>query len=88
LGDLQQTKQNIFQVEPHLPKKKKMKKQNTETLNPQPIKFFSNAHYTEKPGEFHHWEMPTPNLSRICCQTGLDAKVVTPDLLRLKFYCS
>jgi hypothetical protein len=65
-----------------------MKKQNTETLNPQPIKFFSNAHYTEKPGEFHHWEMPTPNLSRICCQTGLDAKVVTPDLLRLKFYCS
>jgi hypothetical protein len=35
LGDLQQTKQNTFLLEPHLAKKTKKKKQNSETLNPQ-----------------------------------------------------
>jgi hypothetical protein len=30
----------------------------------------------------------SPNLPRRCRQTGLDAKRVTPELLRQKFYCS
>jgi hypothetical protein len=33
-------------------------------------------------------QTPAPNLPRRCRQTGLDAKGITPELLRLKFYCS
>jgi hypothetical protein len=91
LGDLQQTKQNTFLLEPHLAKKKnpknKKKKQNSETLNLQPVKGFSMPHYTEKKGGLQHSQTPAPNLPRRHRQTGLDAKGVSPELLRLKFYC-
>jgi hypothetical protein len=66
----------------------KKKKQNSETLNPQPIKSFSTPHYTEKTGGLQHHQTLAPNLPRRCRQTGLEAKGVTPELLRLKFYCS
>jgi hypothetical protein len=39
-------------------------------------------------GGLQHYQMPAPNLPRRCRQTGLDAKGVTPKLLRLKFYSS
>jgi hypothetical protein len=39
-------------------------------------------------GRLQQHQMPAPNLPRRCWQTGLDAKGVTPELLRLKFYCS
>jgi hypothetical protein len=39
-------------------------------------------------GGLQHDQMPTPKLLRRCKQTGLDAKGVTTELLRLKFYCS
>jgi hypothetical protein len=58
LRDLQQTKQNIFLLDPHLAKKKK--KQNSETLNPQPIKTFSIACYTEKTGGLQYWQTSAP----------------------------
>jgi hypothetical protein len=35
-----------------------------------------------------HHQMQAPKLPRRCRQTGLDAKRVTPELLRQKFYCS
>jgi hypothetical protein len=35
-----------------------------------------------------HHQIQVPNLPRRCRQAGLDAKGVTPKLLRLKFYCS
>jgi hypothetical protein len=38
--------------------------------------------------ELQHHQMPAPNMPRRGRQTGLDAKGVTPELLRLKFYCS
>jgi hypothetical protein len=38
-------------------------------------------------GGLQHHQMPAPNLPRRNRQTGLDAKVVTPELLRLKLYC-
>jgi hypothetical protein len=65
LGDLQQTKQNTFLLEPNLAKNtkrkpKKKKKQNFKTLNPQPIKSFSTPRYTEKTGGFQHHQMPAP----------------------------
>jgi hypothetical protein len=88
LGYYQRTKQNTFLLEPNLAKKTKKKKQNSETLNLQPIKSFSMPCYTEKTGGFLHCQMPAPNLPRRCRQTGLDAKGVTPELLRLIFYCS
>jgi hypothetical protein len=59
LGDLQQTKQNIFLLESHLAKKKK-KKQNSETLNPQPVKCFSMPHYTEKTEGLQHHQTQAP----------------------------
>jgi hypothetical protein len=39
-------------------------------------------------GRLQHHQMPAPNLPSRCRQTELDAKGVTPELLRLKFYCS
>jgi hypothetical protein len=42
----------------------KKKKQNSETLNPQPIKSFSTPHYTEKTGGLQHHQTPAPNLLR------------------------
>jgi septal ring factor EnvC (AmiA/AmiB activator) len=76
LGDLQQTEQDIFLLEPHLAKKKKQKNNKKRGLL--------------------HCQMQAPNLvgrhrptgEQISRQTGLDAKGVTPELLRLKFYCS
>jgi hypothetical protein len=92
LGDQKQNKQNTFLLEPHLAKKKtkqtKKKKQNSEPLNPQPVKSFSMACYTEKRGGLQHCHMLAPILPRKHRQTGLDAKAVTPELLSLKFYCS
>jgi hypothetical protein len=63
LGELQQTKQNTFLLEPHLAKikkKKKKKKQNSKTLNTQPIQGFSMPHYTEKTGGLQHCQTPAP----------------------------
>jgi hypothetical protein len=71
-----------------LAEKKKKKKQNTKTLNPQPVQSFTMPHYSEKIGGLLHHHMPAPNLLRRCRQTGLDAEGVTPELLRLKFYSS
>jgi hypothetical protein len=59
--------------------KNKKKKQNSETLNPQPIKSFSTPNYTQKTGGSQHHQMPAPNLHRRHRQTGLDAKGVTPE---------
>jgi hypothetical protein len=39
-------------------------------------------------GGLQHHQTLTPNMSKRCRKTGLDAKGVTPELLRLKFYCS
>jgi hypothetical protein len=39
-------------------------------------------------GGFKHYQTPAQNLPKRCRQTRLDAKRVTPELLRLKFYCS
>jgi hypothetical protein len=39
-------------------------------------------------GGHQHHQTPAPNLPRRCRQTGLDAKGVITELLRLKFYCS
>jgi hypothetical protein len=95
--DLQEIKQNAFLLELHLAKKKKKKKkQNSETLNPQPVKSFSKPHYTEKIGGIQHCQTLALNLlgrcrptgEQISRQTGLDARGVTPEQLRLKFYCS
>jgi hypothetical protein len=69
-------------------KQTKKKKQNSEPLNPQPVKSFSMACYTEKRGGLQHCHMLAPILPRKHRQTGLDAKAVTPELLSLKFYCS
>jgi hypothetical protein len=79
-----------------LGKKKKKKKQNSETLNPQPVKSFSKPHYTEKIGGIQHCQTLALNLlgrcrptgEQISRQTGLDARGVTPEQVRLKFYCS
>jgi hypothetical protein len=35
-----------------------------------------------------HYQTPASNPTRRCRKTGLDAKRVTPELRRLKFYCS
>jgi hypothetical protein len=69
-------------------KKAQKKKQNSKTLNPQPVESFFILCYTEKTGGLQHCQMPDPNLPKRQRQTGLDAKGVTPELLRLKFYCS
>jgi hypothetical protein len=45
-------------------------------------------HLLPATGGFQHHQMPAPNLPRRCRQTGLDAKGITTELLRLKFYCS
>jgi hypothetical protein len=42
------------------------KKQNSDTLNPQPIQSFSTPHYIEKPGELLHCQTPAPNLLGRC----------------------
>jgi hypothetical protein len=39
-------------------------------------------------GGLQHHQTLTPNLPRGCRQIGLDAKVVTTEILRLKLYCS
>jgi hypothetical protein len=39
-------------------------------------------------GGLQHYQTPGPNLPERCRQTRLDANGVTPELLRLKFYCS
>jgi hypothetical protein len=41
-------------LEPNLAKKKRKKKQNPETLNPQLVKSFSMPNYTEKTGGLQH----------------------------------
>jgi hypothetical protein len=77
-------------------KKEKKKKQNSESLNPKPVKSFSTPCYTEKTGGLQHRQMQAPSMlgrrrttgEQISRQTGLDAKGVTPELIRLKFYCS
>jgi hypothetical protein len=96
LGDLQQTKQNTFLLELHLAKKKE--KEVTKLQNPElpATKSFSMPPYTEKTGGLQHHKTLAPNLlgrrrptgEQIIRQPGLDAKGVTPELLRLKFYCS
>jgi hypothetical protein len=89
LGDLQQTKQNTFLLEPHLAIKKNRKEEkNFKTLNPQPVKSFSMPCYTEKTKGIHHCQMLAPKQPRRCIQTALDAKGVTPELQKLKFYYS
>jgi hypothetical protein len=45
-------------------------------------------HRLSATGGLQHHQTPAPNLPRRCRQTALDAKRVTPELLRLKFYCS
>jgi hypothetical protein len=69
-------------------KKTKKKKQNSKTLNPQPVKSFSSLQYTEKIVGLQHLQTLAANLPRWCRQTGLDAKGIMPELLRLNFYCS
>jgi hypothetical protein len=49
-------------LEPHLAEKNTKKKQNSNTLNPQPIQNFSMPHYTEKTGGLPYHQMPAPNL--------------------------
>jgi hypothetical protein len=88
LEDLQQTKQNTFLLEPHLAKETKRKKQNSKTLNPQSVESFSMPHYTEKTGRLQHLQTLAQILPMKCRQTGLNAEGATPELLRLKFYCS
>jgi hypothetical protein len=78
LRDLQQTE--YFPAGATLSKNKtKKKKQNSETLNPQPIKSVSMPHYTEKTGGLQHHQTQAPNQPRRHRQTGLDAKGVTPE---------
>jgi hypothetical protein len=68
---------------------KKNKKEETKHRNPEPPAHTKLLHATL------HWEnrkapaLPDSgsNLPRRCRQTELDAKGVTPELLRLKFYC-
>jgi hypothetical protein len=55
-------------------KKTKIKKQNSEILNPQPIKSFSMPCYTEKIGGLQRCQTPAPNLPRRHRQTGLEVK--------------
>jgi hypothetical protein len=88
LRDLQQTKQNTFLLEPHLAEKKTKKETKLRNSEPPACTKFSMPRYTEKTGGLLHCQTPTPNLLRRCRQTGPDAEGVTPDLLRLKFYCS
>jgi hypothetical protein len=52
------------------------------------VKSFSKPCYTEKTGGLQYHRMLAPNLPRRGTQTGLDAKGVTPELLRLKLHCS
>jgi hypothetical protein len=67
LGDLPQTTQNTFLLEPHLAKKNQ--KEETKLQNPetQTIKSFSTPRYTEKTG-LQHCETPAPNLPTRCRQ--------------------
>jgi hypothetical protein len=44
-------------------------------------------HYTEKTGGLSQHQVQAPNLLRRCRQAGLDAEGVTPELIKLKFYC-
>jgi hypothetical protein len=60
-------------------KKTKKKKQNSETLNAQPMKSFSTPCYTEKTEGHQHHQLPAPNLHRRHKQTRLDARGVTPE---------
>jgi hypothetical protein len=46
------------------------------------------CHSLPTTGGLQHHQTPAPNLPRRHKQTGLDTKGVTPELLRLKFYCS
>jgi hypothetical protein len=68
----------------------KKKKKETKLWNPEPTAHKKLLH------AMLYWEYrraPTSpdagsNLPRRCRQTGIDAKRATPELLRLKFYCS
>jgi hypothetical protein len=51
-------------------KKNTKKKQNFNTLNPQPTQSFSMPYYTEKPGVILHRQVPVPNLLGRCRPTG------------------
>jgi hypothetical protein len=51
-------------------KKTTKKKQNSNTLNSQPIQSFSTPHYTEKPGRLPCHQTPAPNLLGRCRPTG------------------
>jgi hypothetical protein len=87
LGDLQQTKQNTFLLDPHL---EENQKEETKLQNPEPPAHtsFSTPLYNEKTGRLPHCQTLAPNLPRRHIQTGLDAEGVILELLRLKFYCS
>jgi hypothetical protein len=50
-------------------KKTTKKKQNSETLNPQPVQSFFMPHYTEKIGGLPHHQTLTPNLLGSCRPT-------------------
>jgi hypothetical protein len=51
-------------------KKNTKKKQNSNTLNPQPIQNYSTPHQTEKTVGFPRHQMPAPNLLGRCRSTG------------------
>jgi hypothetical protein len=79
--------------------KKKKKEEETKLQNPEhppSVKSFSTPLYIEKTEGLQHLQTPALNLHGRCRstdeeisrETGLDAKGVTPELLRLKFYCS
>jgi hypothetical protein len=71
-----------------LSEKNKKEETKLRALNPQPIQSFPVPCYIEKTGGLLHRQTLALNLLRRCRQTGLDAKGVTPELLRMKFYCS
>jgi hypothetical protein len=73
-----------------LGKKKKKKEEETKLQNPEPPARKKLLHATLHRENRRALALPdaSSNLPRRCRQTGLDAKGVTLELLRLKFYCS
>jgi hypothetical protein len=57
-------------LEPHLAEKTTKKKQNFDTLNPQPVQSFSTSSDTKKTGGLPHFQMLAPNLLRRPRPTG------------------
>jgi hypothetical protein len=69
LGDLQQTKQNTFLLDPHL---EENQKEETKLQNPEPPAHtsFSTPLYNEKTGRLPHCQTLAPNLPERCRPTG------------------